>query len=66
MAKGIKQMKQIRVFSRLIYPLSEEKLIAEIIAQGEAGFTVRITPEKGKGRLIPFDGCVILNCLYGD
>lgn len=46
------------------YPFSQLELDAEIIAEGKAGFTVRMSTPKGNNRAIPFQGSIILNCLY--
>ena len=59
--EGMK-IKIVRSFIQ--YPFSQLELEAKIIAEGEAGFTVRMSTPKGHNRAIPFQGAVILNCLY--
>ena len=55
-------IKIIRCFIQ--YPFSQLELEAEVIAEGEAGFTVRMSTPKGHNRAIPFQGKVLLNCMY--
>lgn len=57
-------MKKKVIRSFIQYPFSQLELESEIIAEGEAGFTVRMSAPSRHNRAIPFQGVVILNCLY--
>ena len=64
---AIDKRKKIKVVRSFIqYPFSQLELEHEVIAEGKAGFTIRITTPKGHNRAIPFQGAIILNCLYDE